>query len=109
MIVNGGLKKSATPEPSRRNSGHIAVPIVIPSAASRGRTISSTVPGGTVDRTTTVWKSARFGSDATLLAIISVHRWTKLRSVLPFADDGVPTQMSETSAPLSASAGSVDA
>ena len=31
--TNGGLKKSATPDPSRRNSGHIAVPTTQPSGS----------------------------------------------------------------------------
>ena len=59
MITSGEAKKSATPEPSRRNSGHIAAPAVtaVPArpSASAGTTISSIVPGGTVLRMTTLW------------------------------------------------------
>ena len=57
--TSGEAKKSATPEPSRRNSGHIAAPAVTGAPArppaSAGTTISSTVPGGTVLRMTTLW------------------------------------------------------
>ena len=47
------LKKSAIPEPSRRNSGHIATPAATacPPVRGQGRRITpSTVPGGTVLR-----------------------------------------------------------
>ena len=57
--TSGDAKKSATPEPSRRNSGHIAAPAVTGAPArpadSAGTTVSSTVPGGTVLRMTTLW------------------------------------------------------
>ena len=55
--TNDGLKKSRTPDPSRRNSGHMAVATVRPSAdicSAYGWTTVWTVPGGTVLRTTKV-------------------------------------------------------
>ena len=59
--TNGGSKKSSTPEPSRRNSGHMAMPTVHPAGSSSGgvnagSTTECPVPGGTVDRMTTAWK-----------------------------------------------------
>ncbi len=58
-MARGEAKKSATPEPSRRNSGHIAAPAASPVPARppvrAGATTSSIVPGGTVLRMTTLW------------------------------------------------------
>ena len=59
ITVIHGLRKSSTAEAARRNSGLDAsskpVPTVLPDSRSRaGRTSSSLVPGGTVERTTTV-------------------------------------------------------
>ena len=61
--TKGEAKKSAIPEPSRRNSGHIAAPMAMSVPArplvSAGITTSSTVPGGTVLRMTTLcWPDA---------------------------------------------------
>ena len=58
--TNGGSKKSCDPDPSRRNSGHIAVPTVQPAGSQLGEDrlddACRPVPGGTVLRTTTAWK-----------------------------------------------------
>src|SRR6476659_1665723 len=57
--TKGGEKKSSTPQPSRRNSGHMAVPTDHPGGSSdeakAGATTISPVPGGTVLLITTEW------------------------------------------------------
>src|SRR6478672_2002734 len=67
--TNGGAKKSRTLTPSRRNSGHIAVPTSQPGtgSANTGATTWSTVPGGTVLRTTTAWNPLA-GGDTWVIA-----------------------------------------
>jgi hypothetical protein len=105
----GDEKKSAIPEPSRRNSGHIAAPIVIcvparPSV-SAGVTMFSTVPGGTVLRMTTVCRPDDGGVTTRSAATrSSTARRTWDRSVAPRASEGVPTHTSDTSARSRASA-----
>ena len=59
MTVIHGLRKSCSAEAARRNSGLAASPKPRPATlpevrSSTGRTSPSVVPGGTVDRTTTV-------------------------------------------------------
>ena len=72
-----------------------SVPTVRPEAASSsGTTTSSTVPGGTVERMTTVCGRS---VPASTEPISLTTRLTWVRSVLPFAADGVPTQTSERS------------
>ena len=54
-----GRRSRRRRDPSRRNSGHMAVPTAQPRRQPAGevaRTRSSPVPGGTVLRTTTAWK-----------------------------------------------------
>ena len=71
--TNGGAKKSFTLTPSRRNSGHIAVPTSQPGtgSAKTGETTLSTVPGGTVLRTTTAWKPLAGGATCVIASRIS--------------------------------------
>src|SRR5580693_5112125 len=107
--ISGALKKSATPEPSRRNSGHMAAPGVIAVPArpvvSAGSTAFSMVPGGTVLRMTTLWRPEAGGTATRRAAAMSsTERRMYDRSVAPPVVDGVPTQTSETSASSSASA-----
>jgi hypothetical protein len=65
---------------------------------------ASTVPGGTVLLSTTDrWPDAGGSTTGSTRAIASTVRSTCERSVLPFGDDGVPTQISTTSALLIAS------
>ena len=110
--TKGGWKKSATPEPSRRNSGHIAVPTpsrpvaAVPAKVSWTR--SSPVPGGTVLRTTTAWNPDAGGLAAASPARMSSRaRRRYVRSVPPCGDEGVPTQTKDTSARSRATTGSV--
>jgi hypothetical protein len=63
-------------------------------ASSIGSIFSSTVPGCTVERITMVWNS-RFSRNA--VPICSDRRRIAVRSWLPFAADGVPTQTNEIS------------
>jgi hypothetical protein len=63
MIVIHGFAKSSAAETARRNSGFEASPkpslATMPELASRvSLTRPSVVPGGTVERTTTVWRAA---------------------------------------------------
>src|SRR6201996_6555934 len=66
ITIIGALKKSSTEVPSRRNSGHMAAPAVIAVLASplvsAGSTALSIVPGGTVLRMTTLWRSEAAGT-----------------------------------------------
>ena len=64
------------------------------SRSRMGSIFSSSVPGCTVERTTMVWKSRLVLSAA---PICSASRRMALRSWLPFAADGVPTQTNDTS------------
>ncbi len=59
-----------------------------------GSSFSSTVPGCTVERTTMVWNSRLVASAA---PICSASRRMAVRSWLPLAADGVPTQTNESS------------
>ena len=110
--TKGGEKKSSTPQPSRRNSGHIAVPTDHPSGSgsawNTGSTTLAPVPGGTVERMTTEWTPDGGGATSSMAARRSARaRAMKVRSVSPRDVDGVPTHTSETSAPSSASRTSV--
>ena len=74
-------------------------------SASAGVTTSSTVPGGTVLRMMTLCRPEAGGAAARSAATrSSTARRMKVRSVPPRAVDGVPTQMSDTSARSRASA-----
>ena len=107
MTVFGGFRKSAREEPSRRNSGFTAMPKSFPATApdarsSAGITSSSVVPGITVERITTVWRSA---VSAIPCPMISATRSSALVSRLPFPrNEGVPTQTSESSVSATAAA-----
>ena len=78
ITVIHGLRKSSTAEAARRNSGLDAsskpLPTVLPdSRSSTGRTSSSLVPGGTVERTTTVWDGAEPASARPTAAVPAVN------------------------------------
>ena len=101
-----GVKKSATPEPSRRNSGHIAGADAEAGAGQAAASAGYHVldrPGGTVLRMTTLCRPAAAAGRRSAAAMSSTARRMKARSVPPRAVDGVPTQTSDTSAPSSAS------
>ena len=77
ITVIHGLRKSSTAVAARRNSGLDAsskpVPTVLPDSRSRtGRTSSSLVPGGTVERTTTVCTGAEVARARPTAAVPSV-------------------------------------
>ena len=109
--VNGGAKKSATPEPSRRNSGHIAVP-------KTGRRLAESLLEHRRDELVDGPRRHGAADDDAVEVPVGASRCECLRdlldrsahvaqSVLPSAADGVPTQTSETSAPSTASCASV--
>ena len=98
--VRAGSKKSCTLEPSRRNSGAIAMPKSTPArraaaCSMSGRRRPSTVPGGTVLRKTmTVNRSAvAQARDRSRRR----HARCARRSTVPSLRSGVPTQTTITS------------
>ncbi len=67
----------------------------LPLALSRiGRTVSSTVPGWIVERSTTAWNP---DFEASALPMDSITRLIAETSWLPFGLEGVPTQTNERS------------
>src|ERR1035438_5843238 len=86
--------KSRTAAPSRRNSG-LETTDTSGEPPICGSTRSSQVPGYTVLRTATTSGLSRPGSDS---AISWATRRNWSRSRLPFFSEGVPTQISATSA-----------
>ncbi|OLS96299.1 hypothetical protein BJF90_11040 [Pseudonocardia sp. CNS-004] len=78
ITVIHGLAKSSAAEAARRNSGFEASPKPSPAArpdrsSSTVRTRPSVVPGGTVDRTTTVWCASVVASARPTAAVPAVN------------------------------------
>ena len=99
ITVFGGERKSLTAEPSRKNSGLLHTPKSAPAffpenSSNVGITTFFIVPGKIVLRMTTVWRA-----DLLFRAspICSQIRRMNLRSRLPFAWLGVPTQTKDKS------------
>ena len=98
--VNGGAKKSATPEPSRRNSGHIAVPKLEPRLSEHvdENRVHEIVDGpgrdGAADHHAVKRGSGTSGAEC--LGDLLDGPLHVEQSVLPFGADGVPTHTRET-------------